>query len=54
METVGQLRQLRDLECPLVQGFLLARPQAAAEVELFLFPARATYSELPAVAGVAP
>jgi len=54
VETVGQLRQLRDLECPLVQGFLLARPQPAAELELLLFPAKAAPSELPAVAGVAP
>jgi diguanylate cyclase (GGDEF)-like protein/PAS domain S-box-containing protein len=40
VETAEQFRQLRALDCPLVQGFLLARPQPADQVELILFPAR--------------
>jgi diguanylate cyclase (GGDEF)-like protein/PAS domain S-box-containing protein len=36
VETEDQLQRLRELECPLVQGFLLARPQPPAEVELLL------------------
>ena len=39
VESAEQFRQLRELDCPLVQGFLLARPQPAAELERILFPA---------------
>ncbi len=33
VETESQLHQLRQLDCPLAQGFHLARPQSPAEVE---------------------
>jgi Amt family ammonium transporter len=33
VETEDQLDRLRELECPLVQGFLLARPQLPADIE---------------------
>jgi diguanylate cyclase (GGDEF)-like protein/PAS domain S-box-containing protein len=36
VETEHQLRVLRELGCPLVQGYLLARPQPAADVERLL------------------
>ena len=36
VETEQQLRVLRELGCPLVQGYLLARPQPAADVERLL------------------
>jgi diguanylate cyclase (GGDEF)-like protein/PAS domain S-box-containing protein len=36
VETEDQLERLRDLQCPLVQGFLLARPQLPADVEALL------------------
>jgi diguanylate cyclase (GGDEF)-like protein/PAS domain S-box-containing protein len=36
VETEAQLRSLRSLGCPLVQGYHLARPQPAAEVEVLL------------------
>ena len=42
VESAEQLRLLRDLDCPLVQGFLLARPQPAADVQLLLRPVGAT------------
>jgi EAL domain-containing protein (putative c-di-GMP-specific phosphodiesterase class I) len=32
VETEGQLRALRELGCPLVQGYFLARPQPADQV----------------------
>ena len=36
VETTGQLEQLRLLGCTLVQGYLLARPQPAAELDRVL------------------
>ena len=46
VESANQLRQLRELGCPLIQGFLLARPLPADEVELLIFPVAAALSEL--------
>jgi EAL domain-containing protein (putative c-di-GMP-specific phosphodiesterase class I) len=39
VETPEQLRQLRQLDCPLVQGFLFAAPQRPAHLELHFFSA---------------
>ncbi len=36
VETESQLLQLRELDCPLAQGFYLARPQSPADVEALL------------------
>jgi EAL domain-containing protein (putative c-di-GMP-specific phosphodiesterase class I) len=33
------LRQLRRLDCPLVQGFLIARPERPASLDLRFFGA---------------
>ena len=38
VETADQLQMLRDIQCDEIQGFLLARPQAAAEFLKLLSP----------------
>ncbi|MCA1847199.1 MAG: bifunctional diguanylate cyclase/phosphodiesterase, partial [Actinobacteria bacterium] len=47
VETEHQLRQLRAMGCPLVQGYYLARPQPAAAIEAMLAE-RAVPAKVPA------
>ncbi|HKY74918.1 MAG TPA: EAL domain-containing protein [Acidimicrobiia bacterium] len=47
VETPEQLRQLRKLDCPLVQGFLIARPERPANLDLRFFGADPMLQEVP-------
>ena len=44
VETLGQLRFLRSIGCDQGQGFLFARPQSAAQVELLLRQGHITFT----------
>jgi diguanylate cyclase (GGDEF)-like protein/PAS domain S-box-containing protein len=48
VETPEQLRQLRQLGCPLVQGFLIARPQPPARLDLRPFQTDPLPQQVPA------
>jgi len=48
VETPEQLRELRKLECPLVQGFLIARPDRPAKLDPRFFGAAPILQEVPA------
>jgi diguanylate cyclase (GGDEF)-like protein len=47
VEQPGQLQRLKDLGCPLAQGFLLARPVPAETLEALLFPGEVVSSSSP-------